>query len=90
MIMLVETVEPWSTACTSAGALPARRRRSPTPVAKPWEGSWGVVGVLAVQRRPVPRSASATSVKVPPTSTAMTVVVTVEEYTASGRGRAAG
>src|SRR5579883_478503 len=70
-IMLVATVVPCSTRARAGAALPASSSASRMPVRKACDGSLGTLGVLARQIRPLARSCSAISVKVPPISTAM-------------------
>ena len=60
-IVLVAIVVPWRTSASSPGSA---RRAIPSTTAS--EGSCGVVGSFSTVRVPVPRSASTTSVNVPP------------------------
>ena len=65
---LVASVVPWTTAPMSGGASSARTSANRTPSSTPRTGSPGVVSTLLVRHEP-PRS-TATSVNVPPMSTA--------------------
>src|SRR5439155_6366922 len=63
----VATVMPWAKPLTSAGAAPAEASTASTAAMTPRDWSAGVVGALAVCRRP--EATSTASVNVPPTST---------------------
>ena len=64
---LVATVIPWENSSISSGERSARTSAASTAAITPSDWSPGVVGDLAVTRRP--SNASTASVKVPPTST---------------------
>src|SRR5262249_57270320 len=68
--MLVATVVPCRTRSSVSALRPASPSASRTRVMKALEGSLGPLGVLARQTRPLAASCRATSVKVPPMSTA--------------------
>src|SRR3984893_12279214 len=71
MIALVARVVPWMTIATSSAARPAADRIAATPSLTPCSGADGFVRTLVVLRRP--SCSRATSVKVPPMSTAKRV-----------------
>jgi hypothetical protein len=70
-IALVAVVVPCSTWRSAVASAEASRSVLSMPAMNPVDGSAGVVGVLVIQRRPLASCTSATSVKVPPTSSAI-------------------
>ena len=70
MRALVARVVPWMRRSISPGAIPAVRIASPTAATTPTSGASGVVSTLAVTMLSPPPVSRATSVNVPPTSTA--------------------
>src|SRR6185312_15111163 len=70
---LVATVVPCARLATDPGAMPAASNAAPIPWIIPREGSSGVDETFAVVTRP--RSTTTTSVKVPPISTPIRVLI---------------
>ena len=69
------TVIPWAKTSTSAAPAPARSSTASTARITPSDSSRGVVGTLAVCT--APSSSRTASVKVPPTSTPKSMLLTL-------------
>ncbi len=83
---LVATVIPWENSATALASAPARSSTARTAARTPSDWSSGVVGALAVIRRP--STASTASVKVPPTSTPRSITAPYRAHGDAIRGLA--